>query len=212
MNQRDKDVLDAMHQTLVKFLSEPEIQLLHQEVEKAGGVAKTTGYARELLEKSAAIMAGAVASRSFGGNRSAAGQYAARMRWGRSGGSSGGGGGGEKKTASPVGSLMWDTVASEFTQVDSETFGALGAKNPITQRLQEARTEFERGRKADNGGLGEVIPSAADRAATHTGTAGMLLTLAANSKGAPASIKKLAKKVNDMAEKLKARAKEGRGE
>lgn len=76
--------------------------LVIDEVAKAGGVRQTGGYAGEVLRKAA--------KQSFGGNRSAAGRYAAEQRWARSRGqaageASGGGGasaGGGTPPKSPI--------------------------------------------------------------------------------------------------------------
>lgn len=92
--------------------------LVIDEVAKAGGVRQTGGYAGEVLRKSAAAIAAAATAaqlggkggKSFGGNRSAAGRYAAEQRWARSrgqaaGAASGGGGasaGGGTPPKSPI--------------------------------------------------------------------------------------------------------------
>lgn len=60
--------------------SEHHWNLMVDEVVKAGSIRQTTGYTAGILAKAA--------KQSFGGNRSAAGQYAARVRWGSRGGSS----------------------------------------------------------------------------------------------------------------------------
>lgn len=72
MNSSDRIVLDAL-KAQVKY-SEQDWALIEDAVEKAGGIINVDGVARTMLEK---------ATQSFGGNRSAAGAYAAHVRWGQ---------------------------------------------------------------------------------------------------------------------------------
>lgn len=205
ISRADQDVLDAMQPVLEGFMSEDEIALLYAEVEKASGIVNTTGVARENLEKAAAIIAGAIATRSFGGNRSAAGQYAARVRWG-SGSSSPVG----QKTTSPVGASEWKEVDSAGAQALSDIDATLGSGHPEHQRVSEAIGLLRMSRRADKDGEGEVLPDAAARAHRDAGTAGMMLTIASRVKGVPESVGRFSKIVNDIAAKLKARADEAR--
>ena len=71
----DLHVLDALHHFALEFVSEQEWIGVVSEVRKAGGIRNTEGYARLILEKATAQR------QSFAGNRSAAGSYAANMRW-----------------------------------------------------------------------------------------------------------------------------------
>jgi starvation-inducible DNA-binding protein len=73
--------------------NEQQWTLMVNEVAKAGGIRQTTGYTAEMLAK---------AAQSFGGNRSAAGAYAASVRWGRRGGTS--------TAAGPKGGVMGDSA------------------------------------------------------------------------------------------------------
>lgn len=203
----DEQVLDAMHQVLSLFMSEDEIAILRAEVEKANGIVNTTGVARDHLEKAAAIMAGAVATRSFGGNRSAAASYAARVRWGSGSGSSGSMG---QKTTSPVGAAGWQQVDAAGSKAMNDIDATLGSGHPEHQRVADAIGLLKMSRRADKGGEGEVLPDAASRAHRDAGTAGMMLTLASRVKGVPESVGRLATMVNDIAAKLKARAEEAR--
>ena len=76
MNSSDRLVLDAL-KAQVKY-SKQDWALIEDAVEKAGGIMNVDGVARTMLEKAA--------KQSFGGNRSAAGRYAAGIRWGHTNG------------------------------------------------------------------------------------------------------------------------------
>lgn len=92
MTPADRLVLDALHQEARNWLTPAQWQEVENEVAKAGGVVHTTGYARTIIEKAA--------RQSFGGNRSAAGAYAANIRWQRAkGGDAKSGTGGGTATA-----------------------------------------------------------------------------------------------------------------
>lgn len=54
-------------------LSDIDWEILVEEVATAGGIANVEGFAKTVLEK----------AKSFGGDRSAAGRYAAQVRWGK---------------------------------------------------------------------------------------------------------------------------------
>lgn len=71
MTEADALVLKALEPSARAFVDEAEWSEILAAVEKAGGVRQVDGYAKAVLEK----------AKSFGGNRSAAGSYAARMRW-----------------------------------------------------------------------------------------------------------------------------------
>lgn len=75
----DDMVLDSLRPMV--DATDEQWSLLVQETVKAGGVKNLTGYAKDLLEKAA--------KQSFGGDRSAAGRYAAQARWARRGGGGG---------------------------------------------------------------------------------------------------------------------------
>lgn len=92
MRSADRIVLDALHREARNWLTPAQWQEVEDAVEKAGGVVNTTGYARSIIEKAA--------RQSFGGNRSAAGAYAANVRWQRAkGGDAKAGTGGGTATA-----------------------------------------------------------------------------------------------------------------
>ena len=90
----DQMVLDRLRPFADASPSDWEI--LVEEIAKAGSIRNLDGYALTLLEK----------AKSFGGNRSAAGAYAASVRWSRRGGggeSAGGGSGGSGGGGSSAG-------------------------------------------------------------------------------------------------------------
>ena len=90
--------------------SAAEWDLLVKAVIKAGGIRNVSGYAKDLLEKAA--------KQSFGGNRSAAGAYAASIRWGNRGGAKGGGSTAAASGSSSEGPSM--AVGSMKDQVDAD--------------------------------------------------------------------------------------------
>lgn len=59
----------------LSHLSDAEWGMLVKEVQQAGGVANLEGFARD------AIVTALLKAKSFGGDKSAAGRYAANMRW-----------------------------------------------------------------------------------------------------------------------------------
>lgn len=71
----DRIVLDALHRNARNWMTDAEWQQVEAAVVKAGGVLKVQGWERSVLEKAA--------KQSFGGDRSAAGRYAAQQRWAR---------------------------------------------------------------------------------------------------------------------------------
>ena len=71
MTEADDLVLKALEPSALTFVSQQEWAEIRAAVEQAGGVRQVEGYAKTVLEK----------AKTFGGNRSAAGSYAARMRW-----------------------------------------------------------------------------------------------------------------------------------
>ena len=81
MKSADQLVLDALYRETHGWISNAEWLGVVKAVEEAGSIEATTGFPRDILVK---------AARSFGGDRSAAGRYAAQMRWSRSGGSGSG--------------------------------------------------------------------------------------------------------------------------
>lgn len=107
--------------------------LIVEEVAKVGGIRYLNGYAAEVLRKSAAVIAATTTAaqmsggkgKSFGGNRSAAGQYAARVRWGGRGQRSGGSqasNGKDDKPSMAVGSMS-DQILGD---IGSSVKGDLG--------------------------------------------------------------------------------------
>ena len=85
MDKADKLVLDTLYGEARKWMTDTEWRDVVAEVEKAGGIVNVGGVARATLEK-------AVTHMSFGGSRSAAGAYAARVRWSQHRGEAIGGG------------------------------------------------------------------------------------------------------------------------
>ena len=81
MKSADRLVLDALHREARNWMTNAQWAEVVDAVEKAGGVREVQGFAREVLAKAA--------RQSFGGNRSAAGAYAASIRWGNRGANGG---------------------------------------------------------------------------------------------------------------------------
>jgi len=199
MNEKDKNVLDAMAPALSQILTEQQIGFLHEEVEKAGGIMNTTGVARELLEKTAAAIVAGVGT-SFGGNRSAAGAYAARVRWG-------GRGAGDAKplgsrTASTVGASGW----KEADDAGSKALADLGPDHPEHQRVMEVVRLVGNAKRSDDAGATQVTPVAAQRAASDARLASRTIGLVLPKKNIPPSVGQFAEVIGKIATSLTQRA------
>jgi hypothetical protein len=150
MNQSDIIVLESLKPHMSDFV----YAMVIQAVEKAGSI-------REVTDKS--VMFELVkAKQSFGGNRSAAGAYAASVRWGKktqteSGGATATGGGAAAEPEKPRYSsafndddMLDETETSINRAYDKSGFGeekgdALGAVEGTRQTLYEARRSLESG-------------------------------------------------------------------
>jgi hypothetical protein len=74
MRKADEFLLAQIREGLLADFPDDQWKLVEEEVEKAGGVREVGGYIGVLLRD-------AIAKASFGGDRSAAGRYAAEQRW-----------------------------------------------------------------------------------------------------------------------------------
>lgn len=71
----DHLILEALRKSTLSHLPDAEWGMLTSEVDRVGGIVNLEGYARD------AIAEAVQKAKSFGGDRSAAGRYAANMRW-----------------------------------------------------------------------------------------------------------------------------------
>lgn len=110
MRNGDRIVLDALRNASADWMTPAEWDAIDAIVERAGGVDKTTGYARTVIDK---------AAQRFG-SRSEAGRYAANVRWGGRGAA----GGGQADAGSP--SLEARTTALADKSVAAATQHAVG--------------------------------------------------------------------------------------
>ena len=94
ISKADIGVLYALHHTALQIVTDQEWLGVIGEVRKAGGIRNVDGYARFVLEQATQQIvlekAAQQAKQTFGGNRSAAGQYAANQRWGARAAAAGG--------------------------------------------------------------------------------------------------------------------------
>ena len=74
MRLADEMLLAQIRERLLSHIPDDQWKLVEQEVDKAGGVREVGGYTGVLLTD-------AMSKASFGGDRSAAGRYAAEQRW-----------------------------------------------------------------------------------------------------------------------------------
>lgn len=134
----DKMVLKALHNSALKTMSLLEWIGVVKEVQTAGGIRNLDGYALTALEK---------AKQSFGGDRSAAGRYAAQVRWG-------------KRTQTSEGAVATKNPAGAGEAMNMEMVGkthdeaisAVGASTPTGKKLTEAKGKLEEAQKADKEG------------------------------------------------------------
>jgi hypothetical protein len=151
MDQANRFALDALHHDALAFVSEHEWQQIVVEVEKAGGLLNVDGYALTILKKAAE-------RKSFGGDRSAAGRYAAQARWGKKttegGSASANTSGGTKATNYATAfndeGMLAETEASIHKAYDKSGFGAekgdaLAAVDGTRKKLFEAQKSLEAG-------------------------------------------------------------------
>jgi len=74
MKLADQMLLAQIREKLLGHIDDGQWRMIETEVENAGGVKETKGYAGTVLKD-------AIVKASFGGDRSAAGRYAAEQRW-----------------------------------------------------------------------------------------------------------------------------------
>ena len=74
MRLADQFLLAQIRERLLSHIPDDQWKLVEEEVDKAGGVREVEGYTGVLLKD-------AISKASFGGDRSAAGRYAANQRW-----------------------------------------------------------------------------------------------------------------------------------
>lgn len=74
MRLADQYLLAQIREKLLSHIPDDQWKLVEEEVDKAGGVREVGGYTGVLLTD-------AISKASFGGDRSAAGRYAAEQRW-----------------------------------------------------------------------------------------------------------------------------------
>lgn len=135
ISMADKMVLKAMHDSALEVMTLPEWIGVIKEVAKAGGIRNLDGYALVALEK---------AKQSFGGDRSAAGRYAAQQRWSKRTGVSDG----AVATKNPAGA--GEAMNMEMIgKTHDEAISAVGASTPTGKKLVEAKTKLDESRKAD---------------------------------------------------------------
>jgi len=139
MRLADEMLLAQIRERLLSHIPDDQWKLVEQEVDKAGGVREVGGYTGVLLTD-------AISKASFGGDRSAAGRYAAEQRW------KGHQKGGKGKKYPGV-----------TTVVSDETFANL-PKMPKRTPEQQARIEanlralWAESDKRREGGLGRMGP------------------------------------------------------
>lgn len=136
LSRGERLVLKSIHPEMLRMMPMAEWLAIVRKADDAGSLKALDGYAMEALTKAA--------QRSFGGNRSAAGAYAANIRWSRSGGQTGGGSG-------KIESERVSTGAANYEEIDNATNAAIGAASGSSERkeLEEARTETREAKRAD---------------------------------------------------------------
>lgn len=173
ISKTDIGVLYALHHTALEIVSEQEWLGVICEVRKAGGVRHVNGYARFVLEQATqqiVLEKAAQAKQSFGGNRSAAGAYAANQRWGRrttTAGGAGGSGGGAKvsdgavATSNPAGAGEAMNM-EKIGEASTAAIASVGADSPAGKAIVGANKDLAASRKADvNGNSFDAWNSAA---------------------------------------------------
>lgn len=187
MNNADRTVLNALHRNARNWMTAAEWQQVEAAVEKAGGVLKVQGWERTVLEKAA--------KQSFGGDRSAAGRYAAQQRWARRGGTDATAGkGGAASSSAASGDATWE----QFDKVGLEAKASIpsqGLPSPMRQLVDSA---VDKGRAAK---LLDV--SGKPRDAWEKASVGAFdAEKAANMRGAPKPVKRLAEIMANLVLKL----------
>lgn len=191
----DIGVLYALHHTALQIVSDQEWLGVIGEVRKAGGIRNVDGYARFVLEQATqqiVLEKAAQAKQSFGGNRSAAGAYAANQRWGRrttdAGGTRGSGGGakvsdGAVATSNPAGAGEAMNM-EKIGEASTAAIASVGADSPAGKAITGANKDLAASRKADvNGNSFDAWNSAA--------SAEFAVRPHAEARGAKAAVKRL---------------------
>lgn len=162
--QQDANILTTLRKTVLWDLSDDLWTVIEEEVAKAGGIRKTKGAVQTILQTGMRK-----AARGFGGDRSAAGRYAAQQRWmGHTPQRAGGmGRGGMQETsqmrsrgAGPAGGQPQGPQADVIANTPEEaiealqqgktvSFTELGRVNTLLERLRQFAQDAKRtGKKA----------------------------------------------------------------
>lgn len=138
----ERTVLKTLQPEMLKMMTMTEWVSIVRKADNAGSLSALDPYAMEVLTKAA--------RRSFGGNRSAAGSYAANIRWGRSNG--GGGGSSQIQSGSVAGGAK---SGANYSDIDDATDKAMGTVAPGSKQateLETAKREVAEAKAADVGG------------------------------------------------------------
>ena len=140
MKTSDRLVLDALHREARNWLTPAQWQEVEKAVVDAGGILAVDGFARQIIEKAA--------RQSFGGDRSAAGRYAAGIRWGKGGGSSGAGGAAGGAGAKPtINASDYGTAGKAAAEAQAEAKASGSAQN--AKDIDEAVSQLGLSQKRD---------------------------------------------------------------
>lgn len=205
ISKTDIGVLYALHHTALEIVSDQEWLGVIGEVRKAGGIRNVDGYARFVLEQATQQVVLEKAAQNFGGNRSAAGSYAANMRWR---GSNNGGLGAaqtqarqaaESKFGGPKGGAKVSDGAvatsnpagageamnmEKIGEASTAAIASVGADSPAGKAIAGANKDLAASRKADvNGNSFDAWNSAA--------SAEFAVRPHAEARGAKAAVKRL---------------------
>lgn len=201
ISKADIGVLYALHHTALEIVSDQEWLSVIGEVRKAGGIRNVDGYARFVLEQATQQIVLEKAAQNFGGNRSAAGAYAANMRW--RGSNSGGieaaqtqarqaaeskfGGkkvsDGAVATSNPAGAGEAMNMG-KISEASTAAIASVGTDSPAGKAIAGANKDLAASRKADvNGNSFDAWNSAA--------SAEFAVRPHAQARGAKAAVKRL---------------------
>ena len=212
ISKTDIGVLYALHHTALQIVTDQEWLGVIGEVRKAGGIRNVDGYARFVLEQATQQIvlekAAQQAKQTFGGNRSAAGQYAANQRWGARAAAAGGAppnppnagriaaearwGGAKDKAKVSDGAVATSNPAGAGEAMNMEKIGvassaaidSVGKDSPAGKAIAGANKDLAASRKADvNGNSFDAWNSAA--------SAEFAVRPHAQARGAKAPIKRL---------------------
>ena len=175
--QADRLVLKALHSDALQVMSLLEWIGVIKQVAAQGGIRNTTGYAQVALQK----------AKDFGGDRGAAGRYAAQMRWARA---KGGVSDGAVATSNPAGAgeaMNMEKIGEAHTSAIS----AVGADTPNGKKLVEAQSALKESRKADVRGDTFTAWEKASQAA-------FSVSQVASERGAPREVRRLSSMLEQL--------------